>query len=171
MALRLPFWFKSVLYRRYVDDIFVLCSSPDHADKFKEYLPSKHPNITFSIEKEEGGCLPFLDVNFFHENEKFAARVLYLKHVKLVWLSHYHFGVPVCALILSNFIVRLINWKVSTLSIVSTLPKKDLVIALPYLGKLSLQIRTRINRIIKNKLPYCNIRFVSKCKISKFFYI
>ena len=30
---------------------------------------------------------------------------------------------------------------------------------------------TRINRIMKNKLPYCNIRFVfqTKCKISNFF--
>ena len=45
------------------------------------------------------------------------------------------------------------------------------IIGLPYLGKLSLQIRTRINRIMKNKLPYCNIRFVfqTKCKISNFF--
>ena len=36
---------------------------------------------------------------------------------------------------------------------------------------MSLQIRTRINRILKNKLPYCNIRFVfqTKCKISNFF--
>ena len=41
--------------------------------------------------------------------------------------------------------------------VVSTVPKKNLVIALPYLGKLSLQIHTRINRIMKNKLPYCNI--------------
>ena len=54
---------------------------------------------------------------------------------------------------------------------VSTVPKKNLVIALPYSDKLSLQIRTRINRTIKNKLPYCNIRFVfqTKCKISNFF--
>ena len=73
-----------MLYRRYVDDIIALCSSPDHVDKFKEYLSSKHPNITFSIEKEKDGCLPFLDVKIFHENEKFATRVLYLKHVKLV---------------------------------------------------------------------------------------
>ena len=53
----------------------------------------------------------------------------------------------------------------------STVPKKYLVIALPYLGKFSLQIRTRINRIMKNKLPYCNIRFVfqTRCKISNFF--
>ena len=73
-----------MLYRRYVDDIIALCSSPDHVDKFKEYLSSKHLNITFSIEKEKDGCLPFLDVNIFHEKEKFATRVLYLKHVKLV---------------------------------------------------------------------------------------
>ena len=54
---------------------------------------------------------------------------------------------------------------------VSTVHKKNLVTVLPYLGKLSLQIRTRINRIMKNKLPYCNIRFVfpTKCKISNFF--
>ena len=38
--------------------------------------------------------------------------------------------------------------------VVSTVPKKDLVIALPYLSKLSRQIRTKSNRIIKNKLPY-----------------
>ena len=54
---------------------------------------------------------------------------------------------------------------------VSTVLKKDLVIALSYLGKLSLQIRTRINRIMKNKLPYFNIQFVfqTKCKIVNFF--
>ena len=44
---------------------------------------------------------------------------------------------------------------------VSTGPKKDLVIALPCLCKLSLQICTRINHIIKNKLPYYNICFFS----------
>ena len=37
--------------------------------------------------------------------------------------------------------------------VVSTVPKKNLVMALPYLGKLSLQISTRINRVIKNKTP------------------
>ena len=67
--------FKSVFYRRYIDDIFILFSSPDHADKFRKYLSSKHPNIKFSIEKEEDGCLPFLDVNIFCENDKFATDV------------------------------------------------------------------------------------------------
>ena len=39
----------------------------------------------------------------------------------------------------------------------SAVPKKDSLIALPYLGKLSLQVHTRTNRVMKNKLPYCNV--------------
>ena len=72
-----------MFYRRYVDDILALFSSPDHADKFKENLSSKHPNINFSIEKEKDGCLPFLDVNIFRKNGKFATSIsksLHLKH-------------------------------------------------------------------------------------------
>ena len=57
--------FKPVFYQCYVDDIFALFSSPDHADKLKEYLSSKYPNINFSMEKEKDGCLPFLDGNIF----------------------------------------------------------------------------------------------------------
>ena len=55
--------------------------------------------------------------------------------------------------------------------VVSTLPKKDLMIVIPYLGKLSLQIRTKINRVMKNKLPHCNFRiiFQSKCKLINYF--
>ena len=48
---------KPVSYRRYIDDIFVLFSTPDHADKFREYLPSKHPNINFFY--RERGRLSF----------------------------------------------------------------------------------------------------------------
>ena len=52
--------------------------------------------------------------------------------------------------------------------LVSTVAKEDLVIAQPYLGKLSLQIRKRINFIMKNKLPFFNVRLVvqTKCQIS-----
>ena len=38
-------------------------------------MPSKRPNIKFSIEKDKDVCLSFLDVNIFHENEKFATDV------------------------------------------------------------------------------------------------
>ena len=67
--------FKPVFYRRYVNDNFELFPSFDHADKFKGYLPSKHSNINFSIEKEKDGCLHFLDVNIFRENERLSTNV------------------------------------------------------------------------------------------------
>ena len=81
--------FKPVFYRCYIDDIFVLLSSPDHADKFREYLSSKHPNIKFSIEKEVNGCLPFLDVNIFRENDKFATNLYRKKTFSRVYTKFY----------------------------------------------------------------------------------
>ena len=65
-----PHDFKPAFYRSCIDDIFALFSSPNHADKFREYLSSKHPSIKFSVEKEEDDCFPFLDINIFHENDK-----------------------------------------------------------------------------------------------------
>ena len=55
--------------------------------------------------------------------------------------------------------------------VVSTVPKQDLMILLPYLGKLLLQIHTRINCVMKKKLPHCNFRIVfqSECKLISFF--
>ena len=44
-----PHSLRPVFYRRYVDDIFVLLSSLDQAEKFKKYFSSKRPNINFSL--------------------------------------------------------------------------------------------------------------------------
>ena len=56
-------------------------------------------------------------------------------------------------------------------SIVSAVPKKNLVRTLTYLGRLSLQIRTRIKQIMKNKLTYFNRWgfFQPKCNINNVF--
>ena len=66
---------KPVFYRGYVNDIFGLFSSPDHADKFEQYLSSRHPNIFFSQEKEKYGCSPFSDLNIFHESEEHPTNI------------------------------------------------------------------------------------------------
>ena len=57
--------------------------------------------------------------------------------------------------------------RVLTKIAVSTVPKKDLIIVLPYLGSLSLPICPRINRVMKNEPPYRNLRIVfwTKCKL------
>lgn len=83
----------SVFYKRYVDDIFVLLSSLDHAEKFKTYLSSKHANINFSLEKEIDGCLSFSDINVFREKGKFATSVYRRKAFSDVY-SNFNSFVP-----------------------------------------------------------------------------
>ena len=70
-----PVNFKPVFYRRYVDDIFVLFTSPLHLTLFKDYLNSKHQNITFTSETETDGKMPFLDVKIEREKDKFVTSV------------------------------------------------------------------------------------------------
>ena len=50
---------KPVFYRQCVDDIFVLSSSLNQAERFKRSFSSKHPDITFSLEKKSDGHLSF----------------------------------------------------------------------------------------------------------------
>ena len=70
-----PNKFKTVFYKRYVDDIFVLFKRLEHVKPFVDYMNSKHKNINFSFETEKNGQIPLLDVNVFHENGKFVANI------------------------------------------------------------------------------------------------
>ena len=47
-----PSEFKSVIYRRYVDDRFLLFRSKHHIEKFQNYLNRQHKNIRFTSEIE-----------------------------------------------------------------------------------------------------------------------
>ena len=67
--------FKPAYYRRYVDDISVLFRSPDHLEKFKNYLNSKHRNIRFTCEKEQNNSMPFLDVLITRTSNGFKTSV------------------------------------------------------------------------------------------------
>ena len=64
---------------------------------------------------------------------------------------------------IKEFLDRVLTPKI----VVNTVPKKGLMILLPCLAKLSLQIRTRVNHAMENKLPYCNLQilFQIKCKL------
>jgi hypothetical protein len=57
-----PASFKPALYRRYVDDTFLLFRSPNHVNQFLDYLNGQHPNIKFTSEIENNNSLNFLDV-------------------------------------------------------------------------------------------------------------
>ena len=58
-----PYEFKPVIYKRYVDDTFLLFRSKDRIEKFRGYLDCQHPNIKFTSEIEENNSISFLDIN------------------------------------------------------------------------------------------------------------
>ena len=57
-----PVEFKPVLYRRYVDDIFILFQSESHIEPFFQCINTRHTRIKFTVEKEKDDSLSFLDV-------------------------------------------------------------------------------------------------------------
>ena len=66
---------KVLLYRRYVDDIICLFNCEVDAMKFFDYLNSRHPNIKFTFEKQNGGKLAFLDILISNESDNFCTSV------------------------------------------------------------------------------------------------
>ena len=70
-----PSSFKPLLYRRYVDDCFLLFRSSDHVPLFLDYVNQQHANITFTTEIERNEKLLFLDIDIFHSDRKFATSV------------------------------------------------------------------------------------------------
>ena len=74
------------------------------------------------------------------------------------------------AWLVDKCIKEFLDKKLESKPLLSTVLKKDLVTTLPCLGKLSLQIHTRIKSLMKSKLPYYYLWFAfrTKCKINNF---
>ena len=70
-----PCSFKPVLYRRYVDDCFLLFRSLNHVPLFLKYLNQQHHNITFTSEVERDGKLSFFDIDISRSQGKFSTSV------------------------------------------------------------------------------------------------
>ena len=99
--------FKPLFHRCYVDEIFALFSSPDHEDKFKEYLSSKHSNISFCKEKErdifhESFCKE-KERDIFHENETFGSNIYRKKTFSGIYNNFKSF-------MLDTYKIGLIKW-------------------------------------------------------------
>ena len=203
-----PDEFKSVYYRRYVDDILVLFRSPNRLEKFKN-LNSKHRNIRFTCEKEHNNSMPFLDVliirtsngfktsvyhkptfsgysnfnSFISEDYKLGLIFTLLFRTFSVVSDFSRFHSEVCHLkeilkknafpikLIDSCIKSFLNKRLTEKPVRLTAEKKDLVIVLPFLGKLSLHLRTHLRNSISKNLPFCKIRviFKSSTRISNFF--
>ena len=83
--------FKPAHYFRYVDDTFLLFNQMSHAQKFLNYVNSKHPAIKFTIETENRNCLPFLDVNVRRFGNSFHTSVFRKPSFSGLTLSYFSF--------------------------------------------------------------------------------
>ena len=70
-----PIEFKPVIYRRFVDDTFLLFRSKEHIEKFHLYLNCQHTNIKFTSEIEENNSISFLDIKINRDNTRFLTSV------------------------------------------------------------------------------------------------
>jgi hypothetical protein len=80
---------------RYVDDTFIVWAhGHENLDNFLAHMNNQHPNIKFTMEKEEEGCLPFLDIMIHRkENGSLGHGVFRKKTHTDLYLnadSHYH---------------------------------------------------------------------------------
>ena len=66
----IPVSFKDrpIYCRLYVDDLFVLFTSPVHLKRYQSYLNFCHVNMSFTIETEQISKISFLDTNVISEN-------------------------------------------------------------------------------------------------------
>ena len=67
--------FRPVLYKRYVDDTFLLFKNHSHIELFCNYLNTRHPALKFTFEVEKNKTLNFLDINIIRNNNEFATSV------------------------------------------------------------------------------------------------
>ena len=77
-----PIEFKPKLYKRYVDNSFVVFHPRDNVKKFADYMNTKHPNVRFTFEIEDQNRFSFLNkkTKFIRNTEKkvFGTSVLFL---------------------------------------------------------------------------------------------
>ena len=67
--------FTPVVYKHYVDNIFILFKSKEHLKLFVDYMNSKHSNIKFNFETENSNNFSFLDVKITRQNKQFVTSI------------------------------------------------------------------------------------------------
>lgn len=191
--------FKPYLYRRYVDDSFLLFQNGAQLTDFRSYLNTKHVNMQFTSEIEADDKLAFLDVLVERIGDKFVTSIYRKPTFSGVYTNFksylpidYKYGLVYTLIhraytISSNF-AKMHNDFVTLRAIlqrngygsslvdncidkffgkvynlrtpVVTVPKKPIFICLPFLGRTSLQVRSRILTLIKRTFPQVDCRVV-----------
>ena len=70
-----PSEFKAIIYRRCVDDLFLLFYLKHHIKKFYKYLSGQHKNTRFTSEAENENSILFLGIEISRDNTKFTTSI------------------------------------------------------------------------------------------------
>ena len=163
-----PSEFKPVIYRRYVDDTFLLFRSKHHIEKFRNYLNRQHKNIKFTSETENENSISFLDIKITRDNNKFMTSV-YRKPTFSGVFTNFESFIPKSYKY--NLLFTLLHRVFIKKEVVLKASKKELICVLPFLGKRSMQLRTRLVNSIESNLKFCKLKviFQSPCKLNSLF--
>ena len=87
-----PIHFKHVMYKRYVDDIFLLFSSKEHLQFFVDYMNKQHKCLKFTSEAENDtlSCFYTLKLPVINSNLKylFIENQLSMVYLRTIWIKH-----------------------------------------------------------------------------------
>ena len=207
-----PSEFKPVIYRRYVDDTFLLFRSKHQIEKFRNYLNRQHENIKFTSETENEHSILFLDIkitrddfnkfmtsvyrkltfsgvftnfgSFIPKSYKYNLLFTLLHGAFKVWsnFERFHQEIDKLKTIFENndypksFVDFCIKKYLDNVfikkKVVLKASKKELICVLPFLGKKSMQLRTRLVNSIESNLKVCELKviFQSPCKLNSLFH-
>ena len=93
--------------------------------------------------------------------------------MKLINLNLYFLKITILATLYIDFCIKIfLNKLHHCKQSISTVPKKDIFLVLPFLGPTSLEIRTRLRILFRKKLPFYNLRIIfrSSCRLKTFFH-
>jgi hypothetical protein len=82
----------ATLYARYMDDIIENIKQEKIDEKLRE-INNLHPSLKFTIEREDNGSLPFLDMKIVHERNKLSS-TWYNKPTDTGLIMNYHALAP-----------------------------------------------------------------------------
>ena len=114
-----PSQFKPVIYRRYVDDTFLLFRSKHHIEKLLYYLTQKFwyystQNIKFTSRTENENSISFLDIKITRDNNKFMTSVYHKPTFSRVFTN---FGSFILKSYKYNFLKIMVTPKVLLISV------------------------------------------------------
>ena len=180
-----PEGFKPVYYRRYIDDIFALFRLPDHLEKFRNYLNSKHNvySAHFHIKIREWFKTPvYRKLIFSGVYSNFSSFIYDQYKIGLIFtlsfrtfsivsdfsrfhmkVIHLKFMLRINAFpikLIDNCIINFLNKKFLHTSVTLTVDERELFIVVPYLSNLFLAIRTHLQNRINRNLPFCTIKVI-----------